>query len=77
MRAASNNVTSDINSSVAVETLLRRFNHLIDCIGRVKGGLSNENHPDILHPMRKDLRKEEKTGYKAFLSLFLLFFLLN
>ncbi|XP_076104056.1 uncharacterized protein LOC143072834 isoform X1 [Mytilus galloprovincialis] len=59
IRAGSTHVYSDVTSNSAVESLLRRLSHLLECVRKVKNGLNADNQPSILSPERRNLRFAE------------------
>ncbi|XP_069113867.1 uncharacterized protein [Argopecten irradians] len=59
VRAAGGNITANLSNLSSLETLKKRFKLLIDCVKQVRAGLTDDNHPDILSPVRHQARQHE------------------
>ncbi|KAH3787332.1 uncharacterized protein LOC127842268 isoform X2 [Dreissena polymorpha] len=57
VRIAGENILQDFSSDLYKGVLHKRFDQLQDALARVKAGLSDTNHPRILSPLRRDVRR--------------------
>ncbi|XP_060073578.1 uncharacterized protein LOC132553356 [Ylistrum balloti] len=67
VRAAGGNITTTPSNPSSVDTLKRRFKLLVDCVKQVRAGLTDDNHPDILSPVRHQARQHDTEHDKGFL----------
>ncbi|XP_061197776.1 catenin alpha-2-like [Saccostrea echinata] len=57
LRAANSNLVADRQNSAFTETFQKRLEQVLDRVKQVTAGLSEDSHPDILSPQRKNLRQ--------------------
>lgn len=57
LRAANSNLVSDRGNRAFAETFQKRLDQVLDRVQQVTSGLSEDNHPSILSPQRKNLRQ--------------------
>lgn len=57
LRAANSNLVSDRGNKAYAETFQKRLEQVLDRVKQVTTGLSEESHPGILSPQRKNLRQ--------------------
>lgn len=57
LRAANSNLVSDRGNRAFAETFQKRLEQVLDRVQQVTSGLSEDNHPSILSPQRKNLRQ--------------------
>jgi hypothetical protein len=60
LRAAYSNFATDKENKAFLETLQKRIEQVLDRVKQVTTGLSEDSHPDILSPQRKNLRHTGK-----------------
>ncbi|OWF53522.1 uncharacterized protein LOC110446295 isoform X2 [Mizuhopecten yessoensis] len=65
VRAAGGNITVNPSNPPYIDTLKRRFKLLIDCVKQVRAGLTDDNHPDILSPIRHQARQHSEVEEKG------------
>ncbi|XP_056018067.1 uncharacterized protein LOC125679563 isoform X2 [Ostrea edulis] len=57
LRAAYSNFATDTENKAFLETFQKRIEQVLDRVKQVTAGLSEDSHPDILSPQRKNLRQ--------------------
>lgn len=60
LRAAYSNFATDTENKAFLETFQKRIEQVLDRVKQVTVGLSEDSHPDILSPQRKNLRQTGK-----------------
>lgn len=61
VRGAGSNLEADFTNKSYQDTLKKRFNLLQDTLAQVKAGLSDLNHPHMLSPLRRNVRRRDKS----------------